>query len=110
MAEDKRPIGTTPLGDALAAFQERLGKGEAHASVSLDGLDAEELARVVLLQDCLVRLEEARAEAGGDSHIERTPGSTLNAPHGSTIPSVRGYDEESQSACNPRASPRLLTP
>ena len=23
-------------------------------------------------------------------------------PHGSTIPSVRGDDEESQSACNPR--------
>ena len=79
MTEDKQTIGTTPLGDALAAFQERLAKGEAEASVSLDSLDAEELARVVLLQDCLVRLEERDADGGRDSQIERTPGSTLNA-------------------------------
>ena len=101
MTDNQQPP-TSAVGQALAALQEKVAAGDAMSAAALDGLDAEELARVVRLQECLVRLEQARpgdsapgisadgaASAAGDAAGEVLPpasheGSTARPAHGST--------------------------
>ncbi|MBI2826993.1 MAG: serine/threonine protein kinase [Planctomycetia bacterium] len=93
MGDDRGQPRADNVSEALAAIHEHLVEGGGPSSPSLAGLDPDELARVLRLQDCLVRLERARVDE--PSHPGREAGidSTAAASHGSTFPRPR--DEES---------------